>query len=595
MKTENEPIRSTSSSIHTLIGRWKDGTFSEILDDWKWIFRYGSGHKAAIVLYTLIGIIGTSFGLAASVASKYLIDIITGFQKDKLWLALGWMLGSAVISIGLANLRSRMLAKLSIAINNDIQADVFDRVLDAGWMELNRFPNGDLVNRFNSDVSTVSANAVSWLPSIVVSVYSFIATFLIIWHYSRIMSLIAFGSAPVMLFCSRYLIRKQRQFAQKVKELNSDMMSFEVEAMYNLDTIKSFGIMPFYSRRLREWQKNYKNTNLQYNMFAIRTNILLSVLGLLVQYSAFGYGLYLLWSSRITYGTMTLFLEQRARLSASFNEVVGVIPSFLNSSVSAHRIRELMQLEREPHASDSGLTSADTGQGFSVCMEKVDFSYADEEEQVIGASSFYAQPGEIVAIVGPSGEGKTTMIRLILGLVQPDRGKVFLQTADGSELETNADSRCLFSYVPQGNTILQGTIAENLRIVKEEAADEELIDALQAACAWEFVSRFPDTLQHPVGEKGKGLSEGQAQRIAIARAILRDAPIMLLDEATSALDVQTERQVLRSIIQHDPNRTCIVTTHRPTVLNMCSRVYRVMDTRVTELTEEESSRMAMDF
>ena len=174
-------------------------------------------------------------------------------------------------------------------------------------------------------------------------------------------------------------------------------------------------------------------------------------------------------------------------------------------------------------------------------------------------------------------------------------GETVIQASDGKEVPMNADTRHLFAYVPQGNTILSGTIAENMRMAKEDATDEELVEALKMACAWEFVEKLPDTFNSKIGEKGRGFSEGQTQRIAIARAILRDAPILLLDEATSALDVTTERKVLKNIIQQRPNKTCIVTTHRPTVLNMCQRVYRVMNTKVTALSEEESSRMAMDF
>ena len=266
----------------------------------------------------------------------------------------------------------------------------------------------------------------------------------------------------------------------------------------------------------------------------------------------------------------------------------------MTSSVSAHRIRELVELPRERHIPESQELQALAGDGFSIRMRNVNFSYV-EDKKIITDSYFYAAPGEIVALIGPSGEGKTTMIRLFLGLIHPDSGQTYLRASNGTRVEMNADTRFLFSYVPQGNTVLSGTIAENMRMVKEDATDEEIIDALKSACAWEFVSKRPDGINAKIGERGRGLSEGQAQRVAIARALLRDAPILLLDEATSALDVTTERLVLRNIVTKHPNKTIIVTTHRPTVLNMCERVYRVMETRVTELDEEESSRMAMDF
>lgn len=159
----------------------------------------------------------------------------------------------------------------------------------------------------------------------------------------------------------------------------------------------------------------------------------------------------------------------------------------------------------------------------------------------------------------------------------------------------NADTRCLFAYVPQGNTILSGTVAENMRLVKETATDEEIIEALKIACTWDFVSKMPEGINSKLGERGHGISEGQAQRIAIARAVLKDAPILLLDEATSALDVATERRVLRNIIRQRPNKTCIITAHRPSVITMCSRIYRVMDAKVTELSHEEAQKTVMDF
>lgn len=593
-ENKNKQESATFASLETLAARWKDGTFREIIDDWKWIFTYSARYKFAIVFYVFLGIFSTTMGLVSSVASKYLIDIITGYQTSRLAILIIVMVGSSVASLALDSVLSRITTRLSIYINNDIQADIFDKIVDADWLSLSRYSNGDVLNRFNSDISTVSGNAISWLPSIIIAVYRFVATFLVILHYDWVMALIALGSAPFMLLISKFLIKKQREYSKKVKEMNSQLMSFEVETFYNFDTIKSFGIAPYYSKKLRWWQGKFKDVSLDYNMFSIKSNILMSVIGMAVQFAAFGYCLFRLWTHSITYGTMTLFLQQRSNLSGAFSSLVSIIPAFLNSSVSAHRIRELVELPREVHIPESSELDQYAEKGFSVQMRDLRFAYA-EGADVITKSEFVAKPGEIVALVGPSGEGKTTMIRLILGLVCPQEGQAVIRACDGREVTMNAETRHLFAYVPQGNTILSGTIAENMRTVKEDASDEEIIQALKLSCAWDFVEKMPGGINARVGERGRGLSEGQAQRIAIARAILRDAPVLLLDEATSALDVTTERQVLRNIITQRPNKTCIVTTHRPSVLNLCQRVYRVVDTKVTELDEEESSRMSMDF
>ena len=593
-ENKNPQKNPAFESLDVLISKWKDGTFSEIIDDWKWIFSYSARYKGAIAFYVILGIFSTSMGLVSSVASKYMIDIITGYETSKLWVMILIMVGSTIFSLAFSSIISRISTKLSIDINNDIQADIFDKIVDADWLSLNKYSNGDILNRFNGDIGTVSSNAISWLPTIIIAVYNFVATFFVIMHYDWVMAVIALGSAPVMLLMSRFMIKKQRDYSKKVREMSSQLMTFEVEAFYNFDTIKSFGVAPHYSKKMRWWQGKFRDISLKYNLFSIKTNIFLSILGTVVQFVAFGYCLFRLWTNDITYGTMTLFLQQRSNLSSAFNSVVSIIPAFLNSSVSAHRIRELVELPREVHIPESGEMDKYADQGFEVQMKDVNFSYV-EGTRVITESAFQAKPGEIVALVGPSGEGKTTMIRLILGLVRPEQGEVKLRALGAREIEMNAETRHLFAYVPQGNTILSGTIAENMRMVKEDATDEEIVEALKVSCAWEFVEKLPLQINNSVGERGRGLSEGQAQRIAIARAVLRDAPILLLDEATSALDVTTERTVLRNIVKQHPNKTCIVTTHRPSVLNLCQRVYRVMETHVTELSEEESSRMAMDF
>ena len=584
-----------SESLQQLLNKIDDGTFSSFIDDWKWIFSYSKRYKKVIAFYLILGIFSSTLGLVSSVVSKHLIDIIVGKKLDQLWVLVFMMVFSTVFSLVFSSVISRLSLKISIDVGNDIQADIFSQIIDAKWLELNKYPNGDLLNRFNSDVSTVAGNAVSWGPSLILSVYNFIATFCVILYYDVTMAFIALGSAPFLLLMSRYIMRKNKEYRERVLQMNSKLMSFEVETFYNIDTIKSFGIMDKYGRELKKWQGKYKDHSLEYNMFQIKTGILTKLISTGVTFVAFGYCLFRMWSGAISYGTMTLFLQQRSALTSQFNSLVGIIPGMLNSSISAHRIREIVQLPKEYHNPEAAeQLDAVKDDGLTVRMKDVDFSYM-EGQNVITDSDFVAQPGEIVALVGPSGEGKTTMLRLILGLISPQDGSVVLSGKDGREMDMSADVRQFFSYVPQGNTILSGTIAENLRMVKEDATDEEIIDALKTACAWDFVSRHPQGIGMNVGERGMGLSEGQAQRIAIARAVLRDAPILLMDEATSALDVTTERQVLRNIIKQHPNKTCIVTTHRPSVLNMCQRVYRVMETNVRELSEEESSRMAMDF
>lgn len=589
----NKILRSVF--VQTLLNKLDDGTFSDFFEDWKWIFSYSRKYTKVIICYTIIGIISSTLGLVSSVASKYMIDIITGYQFEKLWLVAVIMVSSMVVSLLFTSLVNRYSTKLSIYVNNDMQADIFDRIIDADWLSISQFENGDILNRFNNDVNTVASNAVSWLPNLIIYVYSIAATLAVILYYDATMALIALLSAPILLLSGRYLMRKNSEYRRKVLEVNSKLMNYEVETFYNFDTIKSFGVMEHYSKGLRGWQERFKQTNLAYNLFTIKTNIGMSVLSAGVSFLAFGYCLFRLWTGDILYGTMTLFLEQRSKLSNQFSNLVRIIPGMLNGAVSARRIRELVELPREVHMPEQSERMRQAAQhGFTVQLEHVNFAYI-QEHRVLTDSNFIAFPGEIVALVGPSGEGKTTMLRMILGLLHPNQGTAQLVTQDGETVPIHADTRRYFSYVPQGNTLMSGTIADNLRVVKEDATEEEIKQALETACAWEFVQKMPDGIHSLLGTRGRGVSEGQAQRISIARAMLRDAPILLLDEATSALDVATERQVLRNIMHRHPNKTCIVTTHRPSVLNLCQRIYRVIDTKVTQLDEQASNQMVQDF
>ena len=593
MRQEDNRQPMGSESLGTLVSSWRDGTFSEIWADWKWIWGYTKRYRRAVWFYTILGVASSTLGLVSAVASKYSIDIITGYDSDHLWFIVTVMVASALVGLLLRSVTSRISTKISLRVNNDIQAQVFDRLLGADWRSLNAFASGDLLSRLSTDVGSVSSSAIRWLPDLIVTAYTFAATLAVILHYDWVMALLALASAPFLLLTSRRLIRGMRTHQQEVRQVGSRLMSYETETLHNLDAIKGFGITGRYGRGFRRRQEEFRRASLDYNLFSIRTEILLSLLGSAVQMAAFGYCLYLLWSGKILYGTMTLFLSQGAKLSSAFNALVRTVPSFLSASVSARRIRDLYALEPEPVLPDDGLDSL-ASQGFTVAVEDAGYAYV-LHQPVLTHADFRAAPGETVALVGPSGGGKTTMIRLLLGLIRPAEGRAYLQAADGRQVEVNAGLRRYFSYVPQGNTLLSGTIADNLRMVKPDASDAQLRAALEAACAWDFVSAMDGGLDASVGEHGHGLSEGQAQRIAIARALLRDAPVLLLDEATSALDVATERTILRNLAARYPHKTCIVTTHRPTVISLCRRVYQVSSGCLRLLDSDEAQRLAMDF
>ena len=585
-----------SDTIQSIINRIYDGTFTEFIDDWKWIFSFSKKYRLIIFFYTVVGIFGSSLAIGASYVGKILINIIVGKQVENLWLLLGSMIGMTVFSLVLSSVNSRIFMKISIYVNNDIQAKIFDNIIDARWKELSEYPSGDLLNRFNNDVGTISANAINWIPNLIINIYTFIVTFVVLFRTDHTMAWIAFLSAPFLLGMSRYIMRKMKEYRKRVMELNSKMMSFEVETFYNFDMIKSFGIFGIYSKRLRTWQKTYKDFNLDYNKFEIKSKILLTLVSTFVSLVAFGYCLYRLWTGQIQYGDMTFFLQQRSSLSSRFNSLVGTIPGMLNSAVSAHRIRELIDLPRETHDPEGyEKLKAVADKGLSIKLENVTFDYKKSDKHVYDNAVFEAHPGEIVAVIAPSGGGKTTLMRLLLGMLDAESGSVTLTGCDGTTLPVNADLRLFFSYVPQGNTMLTGTIADNMRIVREDASDEEIIEALKTACAMEFIELMPEGINGVLGERGRGISEGQAQRISIARAILRDSPILLLDEATSALDIDTEERVLKNIIKQHPNKIIIISTHRPSALKLCKRIYRIADGKIAQTTANEAEQLIWQY
>ena len=583
--------------IKKVIRKIKEGMLQEMYEETKWMYTYAKKYKFQIVFYIFLGVLTTVMGLASSVGSKYLIDAVTGQDSGNIALIALFIVAMGLFSIGINAITTMISARINIKVNNEIQAEVYDKILVADWISMKEFHSGDLLNRLNGDVNTVASSILSWIPSLITRSAQFFGILAIILYYDPTMAVIALGSAPVMLIVSKTLMKKMRDYNKRMRQVSSDVMSFNEESFQNIQSIKAFDLVGLFSKRLRDVQQNYKDVFLDYNKFSVYTSSFMSVVGMFVAYACFGWGVYRLWTGHITFGTMTLFVQLSGQLSSSFKSIVSLVPSAISATTSAGRIMEFFKIKDESDLEDDKaklIQNNTQGKGLSVVLDDVEFSY-NENKTVFQHADVVANPGEIVALVGPSGEGKTTMIRLLLGLINTKSGNASIRDINGVSCKISSATRRFFAYVPQGNTIFSGTIAENMRMVKQDATDAEIVEALKAACAYDFVNKLPDGINSKVGERGSGFSEGQAQRLSIARALLRKSPILLLDEATSALDVFTERQVLRNIMNMGYARTCIVTTHRPSVLTMCDKVYKIDSGVVCDIDEKEVNMLIRDF
>ena len=254
-----------NDNIQILHNSLRDGSIKDFVDDWKWIFSYSKRYRWIVVFYALVGILNSTMSIGTSYVGRILINIVVGKQQDKLWILIIAMIGMLILSLVFSSVSSYINARISIYVNNDMQAGIFERIMDARWKELSSYPSGDLLNRFNGDVGTIATNAIGWIPNLIVNIYTFIVTLIVLWKMDIGMALIAFISAPFLLGLSRFIMRRMKEYRKRVLELNSQMMSFEVETFYNFEMIKSFGIFGYYSRKLKDWQQKYKKYNLDYN------------------------------------------------------------------------------------------------------------------------------------------------------------------------------------------------------------------------------------------------------------------------------------------------------------------------------------------
>ena len=570
--------------IKKMITKIKEGYLREIYRETVWMYQYARKYWMSVCFYIFAGIFGTVMGLGSSVVSKYLIDAVTGVKKERIVIFAVLIVCMTIAGILSNAIISRISARINVVIQNEIQADIFGKILHTEWKKLQQFRSGDLLNRLSNDAVQVASSVISWIPNSITKLVQFIGAFGIIFYYDPVMAGIALLSAPVTVVFSRRLMRKMRKYNKEMREMNSSLMVFQDDAFQNIQTVKALDLIAVFEQKLRKLQNTYKEKMLDYNKFTVYTSSFMSAVGTGASYICFGWSVYRLWSGYITTGTLLMFFQMANALSSSFSSLIQIVPSAINAATCAGRLMAVSELEKEVvlDKEQADVIRKTAGKGITIEMKNITISYGDDRK-VIHEGEFIANPGEITAVIGPSGEGKTTLLRVLLGLLYPMEGTAELKNAEGKRCRLSSETRGLFSYVPQGNTVFTGTIAENMRMVKADATDEEIQEALQIACACDFVKKLPNNMETMIGEKGNGLSEGQAQRLAIARALLKNAPVLIFDEATSALDMDTEEQVLRNIMKKDSSRTCIVTTHRPSVLSVSDHIYEIREGNLKKL------------
>lgn len=586
-------------TIQKILGQIQDGTAKKMIIQTKWIYQYARRYWKTMILYTLLGILGTMLSLGGSMISKDLVDIITGHEVGSLFRTFAMMIGFSVTNILVSQATGYASTYINLKVDAEIKNDIFSKMLVTDWESLTAYHTGELVTRWSSDASNISSGILNWIPNLIIYTVKFISALAVVVYYDATFAIFALVGIPFSALLSRPLIRKMKNNNQRSAAMNAKLYGFNQETFSNIQHIKAFDMISLYRERLQTLQSDYIKMKLDFQKMSIITSVLMSLIGFLVSYSCYGWGIYRVWSGVISYGTMTMFLSLSGTLTTSANSLASLIPTAISLTISAGRLMDIVEMPQEDYSQDEEVeVFVKEHRTYGVGIEMKDLSYTyDTDTQVFQKAEFHAYPHEIVALVGPSGEGKTTMLRLILSLLRPQKGSAYVCAGENKEerMKLTPSTRKLFSYVPQGNTMFSGTIAENLRNVKQDATEEEMIEALKMACAWDFVKKLPKGLYAEVKERGGGYSEGQAQRLSIARALLRKSPILLLDEATSALDVATERQVLKNIMTDTYPRTCIVTTHRPTVLNMCTRVYAIREKQCRMLEKEEIERMIKDF
>ncbi len=533
----------------------------------KWVLQKAKMIKWGLVTITVLGVLYSLLGVGFAMASKSVLDVATGQAQGGLVqvcaLLGGLLILQLLIQVAMSMLDVRLKGKLEIYCKKSL----FQTLVTKEWSSISKFHTGDLLNRLTSDLAVITNGVTGILPDLIYFITRIAASFAMLLVLDPLFALLCLLIGPLILVSARLYRKKMKTLHKQCQESDGKTRSFMQEALQNLLVIKSFRG----ERHIIDHSTTLQNENfrlkIKRNNISILANVLFFIALTAGYYFALGWGAFKIAAGAMTFGTLTAILQLVGQIQMPFESLSALIPQYYSTIASAERIMELEDLPSEPMLENKTRQGAELyGRLEGIRLDGVSFAYG--EEPVFDGAELLLKKGEFAAITGSSGIGKSTLLKLLLGIISPKEGSIALRLDNGDMVPVGIGTRGLFAYVPQGNMILSGTIRENIAFAVEHAEETEIIQAARTAEIWEFIQTLPEGLDTVLGEGGLGLSEGQVQRIAIARALLYNAPVLLLDECTSALDEQTEAKVLRNLKALDA-KTCIIISHKRAAVECC--------------------------
>ncbi len=519
------------------------------------------GHSLQITLNTTVGILLVLLDLAFVWATKLAIDVAThnttAVTLHQAFLLIALIMFTRIV-LGLSSRWIRAI--LGVKAQNSMRQHLFNRLLRCKWTELKTYHTGNLTNRIEHDVNDVVNFVTESIPSFITTLAQFIGAFFFLFFMDSTLAIIIVCVIPFFIISSKLYIKKMRKLSHQARDEESKIQSTIQESLQHVMIIKTLQRVAYFTNKLTSQQAQLHQIILSRTRYATISSSLLNLGFATGYFVTFVWGATNLSKGLITYGAMLAFIQLVGQIQGPVRNLSKFIPIFITSFTATERLMDIENIAQEEANTPTKLLPS-----VGVQLSNLTFQYTTSSRLIFNNFSYSFPAGSITAIVGETGAGKTTLIRLLLSLIQPTEGKIALIDGSGKEFTMSPDLRANFAYVPQGNTLFSGTIRSNLLLGKPDATDEELKTALHTAAA-DFVYKKAKGLETPCGEAGDGLSEGQAQRIAIARALLADGNVFIFDEATSSLDPTTEETVLQRIVTHFANRTLIFITHRPLVL-----------------------------